>query len=355
MKEAGSRARRRVDARRGPHRFAVMDRLRAPRLRARPGSPNAVGVMITVALALLVATGCERRSATPSKDTALPIVTLPESLPAAAPAAPSAWDPSAGPALFVPGPSPEDGLVVIPAFTDTVSLDSVHVDASVVQGAQVELYARSGVAGRAVVASTRGGGSGARPGECATWPSARLTPASGGSIAPWTVGFAVGSAELIASDSISGLTGADSTRLTREIARLASSLPNDTAQAFRSLPFVVRSGRRFEVPPGVQALVTLVVRTLNVEANPRQEQLLIVAERDSGGAGPWQAGYVERSSGTEEELVSNDVLAIVRLGAPRRATIVLGREVGEGASYELLERVGPRRWRVRWTSAYAGC
>ena len=39
----------------------------------------------------------------------------------------------------------------------------------------------------------------------------------------------------------------------------------------------------------------------------------------------------------------------------RTPTLVIGREYGEGFSYALIERTGPKKWRLRWSSAYAGC
>jgi len=324
-----------------------MDRTGAARMNARS--------RWTLGLVLVVLAACERRSAPRSNDTAVPVVTPPDSTRTPEPAEESAWDASAGPVLLVPGPTPQDAAVVIPVFTDTASLDSTRVDASAARGLQVELFSRGRPVIRATVTSTTSAAHAPGTTDCSTWPSAQLAPADGSGIGRWTVGFAAGRAEAIATDSIEALSSADSTRLTGEIARLASSLPGDTAQAFRGLPFVVRGVRRFELATGVEVLVTEVVRSLNVEASPRQEQLLIVAERDSTTGGRWVPGYVERTSGTEEELVSTDVLAAVRLGASRRPTLVLGRDYGDGMSYSLLERVAPHRWRVRWTSAYAGC
>jgi hypothetical protein len=324
-----------------------MDRTGATRVSAR--------LRWTLGFALVVLAACERRSAPRSNDTAVPVVTPPDSAPVEEPVVESAWDASAGPALLVPGTTPQEAGIVVPAYTDTTALDSVRVDASAARGLQVELFSRGGTVGRATVTSTTPGPPPRQASGCAAWPSAQLAPAEGSLVGRWTVGFAAGRAEAIPTDSIETMSSADSTRLTSEIARLASSLPNDTAQAFRGLPFVVRGVRRFELAPGVEVLLTEVLRSLNVEASPRQEQLLILAERDSTTAGRWVPGYVERTSGTEEELVSTDVLAAVRLGASHRPTLVLGRDYGDGMSYSLLERVAPHRWRVRWTSAYAGC
>ena len=41
-------------------------------------------------------------------------------------------------------------------------------------------------------------------------------------------------------------------------------------------------------------------------------------------------------------------------GADGRAVLVLARELERGSRYTLLEREGPTRWTVRWTSARRG-
>ena len=157
-------------------------------------------------------------------------------------------------------------------------------------------------------------------------------------------------------DSIEHLPRADSIRLASEVVRLAGGLPDDTAHAFRGLPFYVRTVKRFQPAPGVQALVADVSRRINQEADPREEQLLLVAERDSGKTeGPWRIGFHERASGHEGTVETHDVLAGLLVGPTHRPTLVLGRYVGDGVAYALLERNGAGRWELRWVSAASGC
>ena len=52
---------------------------------------------------------------------------------------------------------------------------------------------------------------------------------------------------------------------------------------------------------------------------------------------------------------TTDVNEAVTIGHERIPTLILRREYFEGNAYALLERVGTRSWRVRWTSAYTGC
>jgi hypothetical protein len=176
--------------------------------------------------------------------------------------------------------------------------------------------------------------------------------ASGG----WTVALPAGHAVPIPLDSIERLARPDSSRLAAEVARLASSIPGDTARAFRGLPYYVHTVRRFQPVPGVDAFVADVARRINQEADPREEELLIVAERDSGRANsPWHAAYVERASGHEGSVETHDVLAALAIGPSRRPTLVLARYVSSGVAYALLERTGPGQWRLRWLSAVSGC
>ena len=320
--------------------------------------PVALAVAAMAALAVLAVLGaCTDSEPTPKRDTV--VVQTPVEQPAVTPPAPPAlaWnDTAAGPALFIAGSSPQVAQLVFPQFTDSTLTDTSTFDYGPVDGARVELFTRAGEVGSAALAT--------RPAlpkreeECTSWPVARLAGRGGGDArtASWTVGFLAGHATAIPLDSIETLPPADSARLAADVARIASALPNDTAAAFRGLPFTVRTVRRFSPAPGVQALVAEVSRKVNQEAKPWEERVLLVAERDSGQASaPWTAAYSERVADNEETVEASEVLAAVALGPARTPTLVISREYDEGFAYSLLERVGPKRWRLRWSSAYAGC
>jgi hypothetical protein len=333
---------------RGPRRAAGGRRRRAAPL-----------ALIRLLLAGAVAAGgaaCTRSEPPPRRDT---VAVQPPVEPAPAPASPAplAWnDSAAGPALLVAGNSPQVTQLVFPEFTDSTLTDTSTFDVGRVSGARVELFTRAGAAGTAELASRPAVP--AREEECTSWPTARLAgaPRPAPRSTPWTVGFLAGHARAIPLDSIETLPPADSARLAADVARLASALPNDTAPSFRGLPFTVRSVRRFSPAPGVQALVAEVSRKVNQEANPREERILLVAERDSAQpAGPWTTAYSERAADREETVEASEVLAAVALGPARTPTLVIGREYGEGFAYALLERTGDKKWRLRWSSAYAGC
>jgi hypothetical protein len=45
----------------------------------------------------------------------------------------------------------------------------------------------------------------------------------------------------------------------------------------------------------------------------------------------------------------------VRIGAGVQPSLIVARDGNEGIAYELLERIGPHRWRVRWSSGITSC
>ena len=317
-------------------------------------SRRAFGWARTIALTLTLITACER--ATPSaarKDTTVPVVSPPETTVVPAPVA-STWDSTAGPALFIVGETATEAWVIAPRFTDSTALDSAGFDAAPVRSIQLDLYASGKRVGSARVGATSGS---VRTDSCRTWPKARLNIAAADTAAvhEWNVAFEAGHAAELTLDSIAGLPAADSARLAADIARLASVLPGDTAAMFRGLPFVVNKAWRARTPNGDDLLAAIVVRNVNQEANPRQERILLLAQRDSGGPpGRYTTQYSERVVGLEETLETADLVAMVLLGAERRPTLVVARDTGRGSSFALIERIGGK-WQRRWATVYAGC
>ena len=259
--------------------------------------------------------------------------------------------------LLVASDIPDVAQVVFPEVTDSTFGDSTLTDLAPVRGTRVTLYSRRGEAGTAIVAGEDSTArSDSSTDECEGWPAVRLRNEGRGVTGNWTVGLVTGRAQSIPLDSIERLSRADSSRLAGEVARLASGLPEDTARAFRGLPYDVHTVRRFHPAPGVDALVADVARRINQEANPREEQILVVAERDSGRAdAPWRPAFVERASGHEGSVQTHDVLAALAIGPSRRPSLLVARYVSDGIAYVLLERVGAGQWRVRWVSAASDC
>jgi hypothetical protein len=320
---------------------------------ARPLNRRAHAALAAASLVLLLA-ACERAAPAPPADSAAPPppVVRVDSAPTAPAVGEIAWDDaSAGPALFVPGDSarPSAAAAVLPDSTTFAADSAVGAATAALDGVAVDLFAPSGQVGTAQIAASARDAFGD---ECAVGPTVRLT----GRATPssWTVAFATGRAAPIRIDSIVGLAAADSAARAAEVARLASLVPRTNSGEFAGLPFSVRQAHRF-TESGVDVVVAEVVRKVAQEANPREQHVLLVGERPAGSKARYELAYHETSAGDETNVETRDVLAAVRLGASRRPTIVLNREFAEGLAYSLIERTGPRRWRVRWTSGTVGC
>ncbi len=302
---------------------------------------------------LLTAPACDKPAPAPSNDTAVVSPSPPRVEDSVVTAEEAPWDSSAGPVFLVIGPNASTASVVFPTVAPDADVSALRLDAAPVVGTNVDLFGNGRIVGRGTVSTVVPLDA---PEECSGWPLVQLSGVPDDTASrQWTVGLGAGRATAIAMDSITGLSSSDSSRLAIEIARLASSLPGDTVAELRGLPYKVRRAYRFPLAGGTEGLVTEVWRTLNQEANPRQEHLLVIAERDSASGGRFDVAYTERAAGGEETLESSEVLAIARFGASRDASILLARYVGDGVLYALLERTGARRWRLRWSSPYVGC
>jgi hypothetical protein len=172
--------------------------------------------------------------------------------------------------------------------------------------------------------------------------------------ANWQVGFVSGRVQPIALDSIEIMSAGDSSALAVSLAQTAATLPAASDPTFRGLPFRVRSAYRFRLDT-VDIVIADVVRTVNEEANPRVEHLLIVGEKPHGASGKFDVGYSNRTAGPEESTQATEILTAVRIGAERRPAIVISIEYDEGGKLGLIERTAPGEWRATWNSAYTDC
>ncbi len=188
--------------------------------------------------------------------------------------------------------------------------------------------------------------------ECRLWP---LRAVRGDDVDnTWAVGFVDAQVLPLALDSIEILSSRDSLALAAEASRLASAVTAITAPSFQGLRFTAHDIRRFEAAPGVQAIVAHLIRKVNQEANPQEEQTLLIAERDSGvTSGPYQLVYAERTHGLEETTATPEVIAAVRIAG--RPTLIVARDGDDGVAYAFLERVAAHQWRIRWTSVLTRC
>jgi hypothetical protein len=275
------------------------------------------------------------------------------------PAAPPAWNASAaGPSLFTPGGNPSNAVDVMARYTDSTLAEAPQTDTLLSSHPSVDLFSRRGLA---TTTTASPGTPGNYSGSCTTWPTAHVS-AAGGPPPEWSVGLVSGHALALPMDSMGMLSTGDSAGRAVDVARVAAALPNDTAPAFRGLAFVVRDAHRFTLPSGDTVIAAEVVRRLNQEANPAEEHLLVVMERDTiagynGAPRPWIAAYSERTSGPEDDVEVAQFLASLILGhGPSPITaLIVGRDYGDGSSYSLIQRVAPRQLRLQWNSAYVGC
>jgi hypothetical protein len=256
------------------------------------------------------------------------------------------WNAAAGPVLLVAGASPDEAIVFFGASDGSTAA----VDTGAVDQATATLFGRDSSRFTATLELPAGNDNA----ECRIWPLRNLHATSG--TGTWSVGFLSSTVRAIPLDSVDALPARDSMALAAEASRLASAVTANTSPSFQGLRFTAHDIRRFQVAPGVQALAAQLIRRVNQEADPQEEQTLVIAERDSGvTTGRYQLAYAERSFGREEDVVSIELVAAVRLGANGTPSLVIARDGDAGLAYALIERTGPRQWVTRWTSAMARC
>jgi hypothetical protein len=309
--------------------------IRLTRLRARAG----------FLLPLLLA-ACERRAAPLTNDSAATAVSVARDSATQRRVA-SGWNSAAGPVLLVQGPGRDEAVALYPTADDSDAV--AQLDSASMRQLPVILIGRGG----ATLTAQLGAPSGDGTDECERWPLRGMQPDS---VATWAVGFVNARVTPMSLDSVDNLSSRDSMALAAEASRLASTVTLPTDASFQGLRFSAHDIRRFEAAPGVQALVAHVVRRVNQEANPREEQTLLIAERDSGvTTGPYRLAYAERDFGREEAVITPEVLAGVRLTLALPPTLVVARDNDSGISYRMIERTGPHAWRARWSSGTISC
>jgi hypothetical protein len=258
------------------------------------------------------------------------------------------WNVNAGPVLLLSaGNSSDTASIVLPEATDS-TIDLIQDVVPQVSGFVFELFNRGGKVDSTRVLPQQLGADTTR--DCSAWPVGRTQPAHPG----WRVGFVRGNVRAIPLDSIESLPSADSAMLAASLAQTAATLPVSSDPTFRRLPFRVQSAYTFRLD-SVEVVIADIVRTLNEEANPRIEHLLLIGERPAGTKGRYAVGYYSRIAGAEETMQATDVLAAVEIGASRRPAIIVNVESEEGAKLGLIERSGPGQWRSTWKSAYTTC
>jgi hypothetical protein len=275
------------------------------------------------------------------------------SLPPVYPGSPAGntnWNVDAGPLMIVSvGGNGDSVAVVLPEATDS-TIAALQDTSPPLSGLTFDLLGRSGMAGSPVAVLSLPRTVNTKQ-DCYSWPLAKLKS----SRSNWRVGFASGHVHSIALDSIEAMPSADSAALAVSLAQTAATLPITVDATFTGLPFRVRSAFTFRLD-SIDIVIADVVRSVNEEANPRLEHLLIVGERTAGGStGRYKVGYYNRTAGAEESTQATEILAAVLIGPARRPAVVVNIEYDDGGKLGLIERTGPGQWRATWRSAYTDC
>ena len=258
------------------------------------------------------------------------------------------WNVNAGPVMLLSAGSSSDSVsIVLPEATDT-TIELLQDVTPPVSGLVFELFNRGGKVDSTRVSPQKLGADTTR--DCSIWPVGRTQPTHPG----WRVGFVRGNVRAIPLDSIESLQSADSAMLAASLAQTAATLPVSSDPTFRRLPFRVQSAYTFRLN-SVEVVIADIVRTLNEEANPRIEHLLLIGERSAGTKARYAVGYFSRIAGAEETMQATEVLAVVRIGVSKSPAIVVSVESEEGVKLGLIERTGPGQWRSTWKSAYTTC
>jgi hypothetical protein len=299
-----------------------------------------------IALSLWLLGGCGREEPAVHADS-LPPGVAPVVAPAPGKATDNGWNAAAGPALLVQGATRDEAIALFPAESDSDAV--ARLDSASLSEVPVTLFGRGGIRYSAQLGAPTGEGTD----DCERWPLHSFQPAG---TASWSVGFVTDRVQPLALDSVDVLSSRDSMTIVAEVSRLASSVTTSTSAAFQGLRFTVEDVRRFQASPGVSALVAQLVRHINQEASPQEEQTLLVAERDSGmTAGPYHLAYAERAFGHEGDVESSEVLAGVRIGPSRVPSLIIAKDDNDGIRYAMLERTGAGQWRLRWSSGLTSC
>jgi hypothetical protein len=245
------------------------------------------------------------------------------------------------------GTNPDTAAVVLPEITDS-TIASVQGSGAPVNGLTFDFFGRGGkLGGPAAVTAIQPAHD---KQECDAWPVAHVHSSNSG----WRIGFATGHAQEIKVDSIEAMPSTDSAALAVSLAQTVATLAVASDPTFRGLPFRVQSAYTFRLDT-VDVVIADVVRSVNEEANPRVEHLLLIGERPVGSSGKFNAGYYNRTAGAEETTQTSDVLAVVRLGPSKKPAVIINMEYDDGRTLGLIERVSPGQWRSIWRSAFTDC
>jgi len=259
----------------------------------------------------------------------------------------SNWNPGVGPLMIAATNGSTDSVVVVlPDITDS-TVESLQGVEPPIAGTRFDLFGRSGKVSSSVAAlplpftdTTR---------DCFSWPTAKLQSNPG----EWQFGFASGRAQAIPLDSIEALSSRDSASLAVSITQTAAALAA-ADPTFRGLPFRVRSAYTFQLDT-MQVVIADVVRTVNEEAKPRVEHLLILGERPRNTDAKFDVSYFTRNAGPEDTTPVTEVLGAIKVGAAGRPIVIVNVQYDDGGKFGFVERAISGKWNATWKSAYTDC
>ena len=258
------------------------------------------------------------------------------------------WDSTAGPIMVVPtSKDSTNAAIVLPGLTDSSLASMAHFELGALDNTKLDLFSPQGRVGSAIlhVVSQPADLSG-----CPNWPAGRLEASVP---SRWTIALEKGRATGIPISSMERMQGEDSARLVNDVINAAAHLREGGDTVFHGIPFSVRKGYRLAFP-GLSVIVAEIVRKINEEANPREEHLLLVSERQVGDS-DYRVAFHARSAGVEESVEASDILAAFRLVGSGRPSVAVTFDYEDGRKIGLLERIPANGWRIIWKSAYTGC
>ncbi|MFN2601264.1 MAG: hypothetical protein ABR582_00750 [Gemmatimonadaceae bacterium] len=257
------------------------------------------------------------------------------------------WDSVAGSFMVIRGTDSIVAAVVLPGLTDSLLNSTKHFELGALANATLDLFNLQGFVGSSTL---RIASQPAEAAGCLAWPEGQIASAVP---AQWTIGLEAGRVKGIKVVPIDATKGKDSTTLIADVLSVVSQLPLGGDAAFKGIPFSVRNAYRLATPETL-AIVAEVVRKINEEANPREEHVLIIAERRSTIV-PYQLAFHMISAGAEESLQTTDLLAAIKVVKTGRLAFVVSLDYEDGGKLGLLEKVSDSNWQLIWKSAYTGC
>jgi hypothetical protein len=270
------------------------------------------------------------------------------------PADPAQWDAAAGSVLYLPGDAGFVQLVLPRVLDDSVEAPNAVTLPAGAAPASLDLLGTQGLIGQANVGSYSADAQPNLAPGCDAWPVAPIQVTSASAVPVWQLALTSGVARAIPMDSIESLSSVEATRLVVEINRAAAVLAIDSGGVLKRIPFSVSKAYRARIAGETDVLIALVERRRNVEADPRVERSVLILER-AAKARQWRAVWSETQYGTEDDLIAIDVLTLVQFSNSAQPRLFLSRDFGDGSRLDLIERLGPGKWTLRWSSAYTGC